>query len=547
MLDRTKSWPPDYDAALQWRWDAMMKMRKNPDVLSSAIEYYTDRPRSFIEDWLMTYDPRNAPLGKLVNIPFLMFPRQREYIKFIHMCLLNSSSGLVEKSRDMGATWLSVGYSVWLWRFVPGATIGWGSRKEELVDRIGVMDSIFEKVRWMILHMPVEFHPRGFSTKHLNFMKVSNPETNAAITGECGDNIGRGGRNLIYFKDESAHYEHPEAIEAALGDNTNVQIDISSVNGLGNVFQRRRENGLDWDGQTVRADRTNVFVFDWRDHPEKTMEWYRAREQKAKDDGLLHQFRSEVDRNYAASVEGTIIPADWLESCVDAHLKLGFTDEGPWTAALDVADEGGDRNALAKRKGVILKYVDDWADGDGGVTARRSIDECAKERQPIRVMYDSVGVGATVKAEVNRLERENHMPKYIQYIGWAGGGAVLEPDKRVIPGDDQTPINKDFYENLKAQAWWMMRRRVEKTHKAITEGVRYDPAELISIPSKLVKRALLMKELAQPTAMKSSKMKLMINKKPKGTKSPNLADSVVMAYWPIPNAKKYDNTYSWVE
>jgi hypothetical protein len=52
---------------------------------------------------------------------------------------------------------------------------------------------------------------------------------------EAGDNIGRGGRTLVYFKDESAHYEHPDLIEAALGDNTNVQIDISSVNGLGKL------------------------------------------------------------------------------------------------------------------------------------------------------------------------------------------------------------------------------------------------------------------------------------------------------------------------
>jgi hypothetical protein len=46
------------------------------------------------------------------------------------------TGGLVEKSRDMGATWLAVSFSVWLFLFVPGATVGWGSRKEALVDRI---------------------------------------------------------------------------------------------------------------------------------------------------------------------------------------------------------------------------------------------------------------------------------------------------------------------------------------------------------------------------------------------------------------------------
>ena len=51
-------------------------------------------------------------------------------------------------------------------------------------------------------------------------MRIVNPQTGASITGESGDNIGRGGRKLCYFKDESAWYERPEKIEAALADNT---------------------------------------------------------------------------------------------------------------------------------------------------------------------------------------------------------------------------------------------------------------------------------------------------------------------------------------
>src|SRR6476620_1402069 len=103
-----------------------------------------------------------------------------------------------------------------------------------------------------------------------------------SITGESGDDIGRGGRTLIYFKDESAHYEHPESIEAALGDTTRVQIDISSVNGLGNVFHRKREAGVEWSpGYGVQKGKTNVFIKDWSDHPDKTQAWYREREARA--------------------------------------------------------------------------------------------------------------------------------------------------------------------------------------------------------------------------------------------------------------------------
>jgi phage terminase large subunit len=142
---------------------------------------------------------------------------------------------------------------VWLWLYWPGAAVGWGSRKEQLVDKIGDPDSIFEKMRIIIRNCPGSCCPPGFDADdHMPYMKIVNPETGATITGEAGDNIGRGGRKLIYFKDESAHYERPEKIEAALADNTNVQIDISSVNGLGNVFHRRREAGRNGAGRRSR-------------------------------------------------------------------------------------------------------------------------------------------------------------------------------------------------------------------------------------------------------------------------------------------------------
>jgi hypothetical protein len=41
------------------------------------------------------------------------------------------------------------------------------------------------------------------------------------------------------------------------------------------------------------------------------------------------------------------------------------------------------------------------------------------------------------------------------------------------------------------------------------------------------------------------KMRLMIDKQPEGTRSPNLADAVVMAYWPVVNSL-YDSSMEWV-
>jgi phage terminase large subunit len=546
MLSPEQPWPPDYLDEFVRRAARIDAIKADPRLRLGLAERYRFDPVAWINHWAVTYDPRNAGSSVPTLMPFVLFRRQADLADFLLACLDEQVNALIEKSRDMGATWLCCAFSVWLWLYWPGAAVGWGSRKEALVDKIGDPDSIMEKIRIIIRNLPRFMLPQGFNgVEHMPFMKIVNPETGATITGEAGDNIGRGGRKLIYFKDESAHYERPEKIEAALSDTTNCQIDFSSVNGLNNVFHRKREAGKEWTaGGELSRDRANVFIMDWHDHPAKSQAWYEQRRSKAESEGLLHVFAQEVDRNYSAAVAGVIIPAEWVTSAIDAHIALGFDDSGGWRAALDPADEGGDLHALAIGKGSILHSIEDWGEGDVGVATRRAIE--ALRGKTVELQYDSVGVGAGVKSEANRLAEDKDsegkplLPKGIKFIPWSAGAAVLNPDDRVIPTDKESPLNKDFYANLKAQAWWQLRMRFERTHKAIHKGERYDPATLISLPSGLAGLQKLRKELSQATRGKTGALKMLVNKTPEGTRSPNMADAVVMAFWPLPPATRYN-------
>lgn len=531
-----EQWPPDYRSIYFWRISTLQKLRDDPALLASAKAYYSTRPAEFIMHWVDTYDPRRSG-SKWV--PFIFFDRQLDFVQFLSELRRDQENGLCEKSRDMGITWQACAYSVHSWLFIPDDAIGWGSRKQELVDRIGDPDSIFEKIRLIVKRLPDVFIPDGFSWRdHATFMKMINPENNATITGESGDNIGRGGRKAMYFKDESAHYERPEKIESALGDNTNVQVDISSVNGLGNVFHRRREAGVDWrPGLKIDPGYTRVFVMDWSDHPEKTLEWYETRKTKFEREGMAHVFAQEVDRNYSAAIQNTIIPYEWIKASVDAHLKVPYlldcARSEQWLAGLDIADEGNDRNALTKRQSIIWRHAEEWGERDPGVSARRAAAACRHHRG-IRVMYDNIGIGAAVKAETNRLIDEKIITADdILFIGWNAGSKVINPFERIIPDDDESSLNKDFFHNIKAQAWWSLRTRFYKTWKAVTDGAIYPADELISLDSGMPLLHQLMKELAQPTRGENAHLKQVVNKKPDGTKSPNLADAGVMMYFPI--------------
>lgn len=515
-------WPPDFSTELIRRNQVRMVINSTPNPAATATAHYTDSCVTFIRDCCVTYDPRNPAKGLPAKMPFIPFPKQVELINFVNGLMVDQNDGLVEKSRDMGATWICSGISVWLWLYHPGSAVGWGSRKEQLVDKLGDPDSIFEKIRMIILNMPWYCLPEGFNQKdHLCFMKCINPANDSTITGEAGDNIGRGGRKSIYFKDESAHYERPELIEASLGDNTNVQVDISSVHGEGTVFHRKRMSGS-----------VETFIMDWRDHPAKDQEWYDARKAKADAQGLGHVLAQEVDRDYAAAVEDVFIPPHWIRASIDAHIKLGFEPSGEKRAGLDVADEGKDKNALIAMHGPVVTHISQWAEGDTGKTAKKAWNY-ALDNGLDRLTYDSVGVGAGVKAKTNELAE---MPQFVgvqlKVEGFSAGEKVVNPDMDYT--DDKK--NKDMFANIKAQAWWALRERFHETYKAVVEGKAISTEELISIPSDLDLASELVSELSRPKRESDPAGKIIVESKKKmkkrGINSPNLADSLVMCYAP---------------
>jgi phage terminase large subunit len=147
-----------------------------------------------------------------------------------------------------------------------------------------------------------------------------------------------------------------------------------------------------------------------------------------------------------------------------------------------------------------------------------------------QVHYDSVGVGTGYKVGVNNLQKTGAWPRSIEVHPWSGGDSVLDPDKNVIAGDKESPRNEDHFLNLKAQAWFMLRTRFYKTFRAVRYGETYDHKDLISLDSKMPRIHELKSELSQAVHKASANGKTMVDKKPDGARSPNLADAVVICY-----------------
>ncbi len=248
-------WPPSFALELARRLDLEQRLAADPSLQAGAKLAYAQSIADFVSDCVFLQEPRNANSDEPVKLPVVLFSRQREFLEWLVERFKTKTSAPVEKSRDSGATWMSCAFAVWLWLFFPGSTVGFGSRKEILVDRQGDMQSIFEKIRSIVEHLPAYMKPRGFNERtDSNYMRLLNPENGATIIGEAGDNIGRGGRTSVYFVDEAAHLDHPERIEAALTATTDVRIDISSPR-VGSLFNQ-------WVSKSA-----SKFIFDVSDCP----------------------------------------------------------------------------------------------------------------------------------------------------------------------------------------------------------------------------------------------------------------------------------------
>jgi len=496
-------------------------LRADPQRLIDIKAFYRRNPAQFIDDWGVTVDPRNAEKKLPTVIPFNLFPIQRDWIDFVLACWRNSESGLIEKSRDMGVSWLAMALSCTLCLFESGIQIGFGSAKEDKVDRSGDPSTLFYKGRMFMSYLPREFRGDWDIKKHSAHMRLMFPASDSAITGEAGDNIGRGGRAAIYFVDEAAHIERPLLIEASLSATTNCRIDMSSVNGSANPFAEKRHGG-----------KVKVLTMHWRADPRKNDAWY-AKKCAELDPVVV---AAELDLNYSASQEGIIVPSQWVQAAVDAHLKLKIKPTGVKYSTFDVADRGVDKCAWGYRHGIVHRFSKSWSGKDGDVYA--STEECFLQCDTFGITtmgYDADGMGAPVRGDARKINeaRAARRVKPINVQEFRGSAAVMFPEHKVR-GPDGTPLdrtNEDFFANYKAQSWWALRFRFQQTWRAL-QGMPYDPDDIISLDATNPELTRLQMELSQPIYKMNLAGKMLVDKLPDGALSPNLADQVMMEFAP---------------
>ena len=274
--------------SLETEADLKAEEEKCRDDINYWFEYYA---------W--GYDPRKR--SPLSTVPFALFPKQVEYVHWLDdLVFRQRTSGIVEKSRDEGATETSVRWGLYHWLLNPGFSMLLSTRKEDEVDSKQNQNTLFERIRFQIRLLPTWMHPEGFDIQRsmLGTMKLANPENGNTLLGEAPvENMGRGGRVTVAFLDEPAFWPfagYPQY--ASLSQTTDSIIMCSSVAGRLNQFA-----DLAFDGVTAK------FVMDWRENPRKDKRWYDALPFGYVGPKMsATTIAQEIDRNYDASQPGKV-------------------------------------------------------------------------------------------------------------------------------------------------------------------------------------------------------------------------------------------------
>lgn len=247
---------------------------------------------------------------------------------------------------------------------------------------------------------------------------------------------------------------------------------------------------------------------------------------------------------YNDSVSNAIIPSEWFDACIDAHVKLNFKIRGAKTVSFDPADTGPDAKGYAIRHGSVFIDAGEIEQPD----INSSLDDAAEiaiRHQADLFTWDCDGMGIGLKREVDNWLA----PKGIQIKQFRGSASPDNKDAIYEPADSQSSLshkqkkNGEVFKNKRAQNYWKLRDRCYKTYRAVTHGEYSDPDDLISFSSGIKLLNKLRSELCRiPKKPNGSGLIQIMSKQDMaslGIKSPNIADSVMMAL-DLPEASNSD-------
>lgn len=212
------------------RLDLLRQAADNPRLQALLIEKCKRDPVYWLNTFCWTFDPRKQP----AIIPFQLYPYQEWAIREWYGCIERQEDFGIEKSRDMGVSWMIMLLFQYCWLFRPGWNFHAGSRKEAEVDLADLNPStLFGKMRLNLSRLPKWMKP-NYRDKKLSLINLDNGNV---ISGESSNpSFGRGQRQRAILFDELAFWECADAAYGGCSATTKCRIANSTPYGETNRY-----------------------------------------------------------------------------------------------------------------------------------------------------------------------------------------------------------------------------------------------------------------------------------------------------------------------
>jgi phage terminase large subunit len=203
------------------------------DLQATLLELCRRDPIYWFNNFAWTFDPR----AEITDMPFNLYPYQEWCIREWYACIENQEDFGVEKSRDMGVSWMLILLFQYCWLFRPGWNFHVGSRKEAEVDTASIDPStLFGKFRYNLYRLPRWMRPPAdkVNDKKLHIQNLINGNL---LTGESANpSFGRGARQRAILTDELAFWDCADMAWGGISATTNCRIAVSTPCGETNRY-----------------------------------------------------------------------------------------------------------------------------------------------------------------------------------------------------------------------------------------------------------------------------------------------------------------------
>ena len=305
--------PHSYLENVAYRLQLMERARGNKSV-QKALRLFCQRDILFyINTFVWQFNPKKKKGGRQIG-PFITWDYQDDALlarpetwdgdpnrpeKGILWCFEHDRTAVVEKSREMGASWLFLIFQDWLGLFHNHTQCLNISKSADAVD-CKSPDSLFWKLRFMHSHLPGWLRGEIVENQmYMEYKRTKSYNTGEASTGRAGV----GGRAAVIFVDEFSQIKEDAEVRQRTAGTADCRFFNGTHLGTDTEFYRLTESP-----EIVKIQ------MHWSQHPDKKGGLYRFDPLDRKIVILDKSFKFPMDYEFVKSLEPTGGPHPGLRS-----------------------------------------------------------------------------------------------------------------------------------------------------------------------------------------------------------------------------------------